>query len=256
MCARTGPSRADGMLPRALVPVLACCAVLACEVLACAGGLFHRSVKPVSVPGIDRHGAALSAVQGLRKGATEKEVLGVLGEPADRRRSCVPGETAWRYPIRAWSDNANGARIVPAPLLRITFDSEGLLSAMLFVDPVTGEPLPIEESLDEATRWFDRLSPDPVPRRIELERSLRVGVSRPADVERLLGEWRPDPGCGPGGEFPILREARSRGGEIREYYVDRPSPLFIPPRYLIASFDDRGLLMVWWLQQTYPGGRK
>jgi hypothetical protein len=126
----------------------------------------------------------------------------------------------------------------------------------LALDPVTGVPLPIDESLEEATRWFDRLSPDPVPRRIELDRSLRARATRLADVERLLGEWRPDPGCGPGGKFPILRETRSWEGEIREYYVDRPSPLFIPPYYLIASFDDRGHLIVWWLQQTYPGGRK
>jgi hypothetical protein len=216
------------------------------------------NVKPVPVQEIDAHGISLTRVQKLRRGDRAESVAAVLGDPADRRPSCVPGEVVWRYPIRAWNDTANSREIVPAVLLRVSFDTSGTLTDWEFVDSSTGRPLVVRETPEDALRWFQTLSdaPLPVPQRVELDGTLIRGRTTETDVERMLGQWKPDLHCGSGGPVPVVKKTKDDSGSVWDWYVDRPSPLFIPPRYLVASFDDAGALIVWHLEQTYPGGRK
>jgi hypothetical protein len=54
---------------------------------------------------------------------------------------------------------------------------------------------------------------------------------------------------------PVVSKRTTDSGSVWDWYADRPSPLFVPPHYLVASFDDRDALIAWHFEQTYPGGR-
>jgi hypothetical protein len=215
-------------------------------------------VAPVPLEEVDVHGVSFDRARDLRPGDRAESVERLLGEPADRRPSCVPGEIVWRYPIRAWNDMENSREIVPAVVLRARFDGSDVLTDWGFVDPLTGRALPVLETRADASRWFESLShaPPPIPPRVELDQSLIRGKTKQLDVERILGQWRPDLHCGRGGPVPVVRKTRADSGSIWDWYADRPSPLFIPPRYLIATFDVTDALIVWHFERTYPGGRK
>jgi len=220
---------------------------------------FWFGVKPVSVAEVDAHGASLAQLQELRHGDRASSVLDILGPPADRRQSCVPDEVIWRYPIRAWNDIANTREVVPAVLLRVSFDGLGMLTDWGFFDSFTGRPLAVRETANDAFHWFESLSnaPHPTPPRVELDKTLIRGQSTWLDVERILGQWQPDLHCGLGGLVPIVKKARIDSGFVWDWYVDRPSPLFVPPHYLVVTVDSKGTaLIVLHLEQTYPGGRK
>ena len=222
------------------------------------GALGSSTVKPVPIEEVDAHGISLDRAQELRRGDRAESVVLVLGEPADRQPSCVPGEVIWRYPIRAWNDMANRREIVPAVLLRLSFDGSDTLTDWGFVDARARRSLPVREASDDASRWFQSLShaPPPIPPRVKPDEILIRGRTTQRDVERILGQWQPDLHCGYGGPVPVVRKTRADSGSVWDWYADRPSPLFVPPRYLVASFDDTGALIVWHFEQTYPGGRK
>lgn len=216
------------------------------------------SVKPVPIDEVDAHGISLDRVQKLGRGDRAGSVVLVLGEPADRQPSCLPGEVVWRYPIRAWNDVTGRREIVPAVFLRISFDRSDTLTDWEFVDSRTGHSLPVREESDNASHWFQLLSqePPPIPPRVKLDDVLIRGRTTQLDVERTLGQWRPDLNCGNGGPAPVVKTATTDSGSVWDWYADRPSPLFVPPRYLVVSFDDRGTLIVWHFEQAYPGGTK
>jgi len=140
----------------------------------------------------------------------------------------------------------------------LTFDGSGTLTDWRFVDPTTGHPLPVRETLAEASHWFEQVlkAPPPRPPRIEFSSILVRGKTTQEEVEKTLGQWRPDLPCGNGGPVPVVKKTEQDSGTVWDWYVDRPSPLFIPPHYLVASFDAHGSLIDWFFQQTYPGGRK
>lgn len=101
---------------------------------------------------------------------------------------------------------------------------------------------------------FDH-APVPIPPRVRLDEVLVRGRTTKDDAERGLGRWRPDLHCAWGGAVPVVRKSTGDSASVWDWYVDRPSPLFIPPGYLVASF--RGdSLRAWHLEQTYPGGRE
>ncbi len=238
---------------RSIAPALA----VSLALLGC-GVSMRAAVRPVPVEEVDAHGIRLARVRQLRRGDPVKLVVDILGAPADRQPGCVPGESIWRYPIRAWNDLGNSEEVVPAAFLRVSFDGSGTLSDWGFVDSSTGSALDAQETPDEGSRWYRTLSeaPPPIPPRIELEKILIRGKARAQDVERLLGQWQPDLHCGGGGLAPVVRKTTTDSGSVWDWYVDRPSPLFVPPHYLLVSVDSAGALIVWHLEGTYPGGRK
>ncbi|MBI4843299.1 MAG: hypothetical protein HY809_03110 [Nitrospirae bacterium] len=217
---------------------------------------FGSGAKSVPVQEADNLGISLARIQNLKRGEKEEAVTALLGKPADRRQSCLPGEVIWRYPIRAWNDMIALPEVVPAAILRVNFDSSGIVAAWGFVDAITGRSLQVRESLNKASRWFRSISPPPAPPYIELQKVLLIGRASRADVEKALGQWQPDLFCGYGGPVPIVKKNPVQSGEIWDWYVDRPSPLFIPPRYLVVTFDDKGSLIAWHFERTYPGGKK
>lgn len=217
------------------------------------------NVKPVPVGEIDARGISLKLAEKLNRGDPAESVVNVFGEPADRQPSCVPGQVVWRYPIRAWNDLlVDKPQIVPAVLLRLSFDKMDTLTKWHFVDSFSGQSLAVRETLNEASLWFQLLSqaPQPIPPYIELHTVLLQGKTTKLDAERILGQWRPDFYCASGGPAPIVKKAETASGSVWDWYVDRPSPLFVPPHYVIVDLDNSGSLIVWEFQQTYPGGRK
>lgn len=224
----------------------------------CGIPFFRQGVAAVPVREVDSRAPSLARVRQLKGGDTEETVIAVLGEPADRKETCVPGLVAWRYPVRAWNDTHDGAEVAPAVLLRTRFDATGTLDDWGFVDPVDGRPLAVRETSADASRWFRKLAlaPPPHPPRVELREVLITGKTTRDDVERILGAWQPDLHCGRGGPVPVVRKASADAGSVLDWFVDRPSPFFVPPRYLVASFDEKGLLISWYFQQTYPGGEE
>ena len=155
----TMPSAHSTIGKAVLLASVACLGIGACS------GLGGSTVEPVPVDEVDAHGISLDRAQSLRRGDRAESAVLVLGEPADRQPSCVPGEVTWRYPIRAWNDIANSREIVPAVLLRIGFDGSETLTDWGFVDTRTGRSLPVLETSDDASRWFQALShaPPPIP---------------------------------------------------------------------------------------------
>lgn len=214
-------------------------------------------VPVVSVEDLDQDGIALDRVRTLQQGAGEGAVVAVLGLPADKESSCVLDGVVWRYPIRAWSDMANRREVVMAPRLRTRFDASGTLTEWGFVDARGERPLRIRESTQDAYRWFRLVShaPAPTPPLVDLSRTLVPGRTVRQEVEQALGRWHPDLYCGNGGSVPVVSKMTTESGSEWDWYVDRPSPLFIPPHYLVVAFKSDGSLIGWHFEQTYPGGR-
>jgi hypothetical protein len=221
-------------------------------------GLVSPGVKTVPVEAADRHGIALDRARSLRQGDGEDLVVAILGEPADKQRSCVLDGMIWRYPIRAWSDMAHRRDIVPAIRLRTRFDGSGTLIDWEFVDPLAEIALDVQETADSARLWFRSLSraPPPIPAPIDLNETLVRGKTTQLEVEQALGKWHPDLHCGNGGPVPVVTKTTSGSGSVWDWYVDRPSTLFVPPHYLVVCYDKRGSLIGWHFEATYPGGRK
>jgi len=216
------------------------------------------SVKAVQVEEADQLAISLDRARSLRPGNGAELVVSVFGEPADRQRSCVLDGIVWRYPIRAWNDMAKRPEVVPAVRLRTSFDGSGILIDWGFVDSLNGRPLAVRETTDDVYRWFQALSqaPPPIPPCINLNKTLIRGQTTQQEVERALGQWHPDLYCGNGGPVPLVNKTITASGSVWDWYVDRPSPLFVPPYYLVAAFDKQGSLIGWHFEATYPGGRK
>lgn len=216
-----------------------------------------RAPRVVPVPEMDRRGISPERLNALVPGvSTRRDFRRLLRTPAGRTTGNLPGDSLWIYPIRAWNPSGRTG-VVPAARLRIRLDENGVVQEWHFRDPVTGESLPVQRSLARDTRWFRDLAPPPVPPFLELNRLLRVGESTLQQVDRALSDWQPRLWLG--GEFgvnlPVFRGDSPPGPIVREYYVDRPSRLFIPPHYLIVAFHQSGILRAFWIQVTYPGGR-
>jgi hypothetical protein len=232
--------------------------VLAFFVIQGCQNLMVSGVSVVPVYDVDKHGISLDRARSLQQGDREDTIAAVFGEPADKQRSCVLNGIVWRYPIRAWNDMANRREIVPAIRLRARFDASSTLVDWGFIDARAEHALPVRETEDDAYRWFQSLSqaPSPIPPLIDLNETLIRGQTTQQEVERILGQWHPDIYCGNGGPVPVLTKMISESGSVWDWYVDRPSPLFVPPHYLVVSYDKQGALIGWHFEGTYPGGRK
>lgn len=220
--------------------------------------LMRSSVKVVPVKDVDQHGISLDRARSLHQGDGVDAVAAVFGEPVDQQPSCVLNGVVWRYPIRAWNDMANRREIVPATRLRTRFDASGTLVDWGFIDGRAEHALLVDEEAEDAYRWFHSLSlaPSPTPPLIDLNKTLVRGQTTQAEVEQALGQWHPDIHCGNGGHVPVVTKMIAESGSTWDWYVDRPSPLFVPPHYLIVSYDKHRALIGWHLERTYPGGRK
>lgn len=167
-------------------------------------------------------------------GRTSTDVLRQVGDPADKVHS--PTREEWAYPVRAFSPRG----LPPAAILRIEFDLAGVVSDWYYFDPRTKMRLPIRESLTDAQRFLGRICGRPV-REVNLEAGIRRNQSTKADIVALLAPVV-------GGRARV-RETITASWVAWDYYVDRPSPVFIPPFYVIVVFGAKGVVEV-----IYPEG--
>lgn len=205
-------------------------------VAAMAGACTEDSVVPL--PEVDR---LLLDTGGLTGTSSAAEVRARLGEPPFTHRT--PISVDWFYPIRSDAERMG----IPAVVLKVWLDDAGRLDDWRFLHAVTGTLLPVRETLAEADAWFARLC-NP-PRRIELAGVLRKGAPEQEAVTGM--RWFPELAPTFLGKVLVRRE-REGSRETLVFYADRPSPLYVPPYYLVVKF---GLIgerrTYWWFQGTW-----
>lgn len=111
-----------------------------------------------------------------------------------------------------------------------------------FRDPRSHTRLPVRESLADAQRFLSSICRQPVPE-IDLQAGLKRKQSTKRDVASLLV-----PVLDKGWRRAHAREEASTAGLAWEYYVDRPSPVFIPPFYVVVSIQNGSVKAI------YPEG--
>jgi len=217
---------------RLLLPHRSWLMILAAVVLGCGGS----GPRPVPVPELDQRTLEIGQNSSTAfVGRSPAEVLRAAGEPAQKRPSLGRGSEQWAYAVRAFSPAAGFS--VPAAILRIEFDGAGVVTDWYFRDPAGRTRLPVRESLPDAQRFLSSICRQPVPE-IDLEAGLQRKQSTQEDVASLLAPVRSDKG----------REEALSEGLAWEYYVDRPSPVFVPPFYVMVSIENGRV------NRIYPSG--
>jgi outer membrane protein assembly factor BamE (lipoprotein component of BamABCDE complex) len=180
------------------------------------------------VPEMDDY--KVDCYENITRGITSAaEVVKLLGEPPEKG-SAYFYDDAWIYPSRICFSMRPFVR---ACLLNIEFDSNGVVTNWTFVNPYTNLPLPIRETLEEADKKLKHEQKYCDVPRIEIVQSVVKGVSTREDIEHVFSAWEPS------SSFTV-KKIETEQGEIWSYYVDRPSPLYIPPFHLIFTFDEFG----------------
>lgn len=172
--------------------------------------------QPVAVPELD---SQIISIVGIA-GNTSTDVLHRLGEPSARR--VVGAEVEWEYAVRS-SPGAWGRR---AGALRIEFSTSGVVSDWYFLDPRTGVRLPITETLAAARQYLARICGQPIAE-VGLEAGIRRGRTTTSEIVALLE---------PVARYTRRKETTTTSGIAWDYDVDRPSPVFIPPFYVVLHF--------------------
>lgn len=190
-----------------------------------------------AVPAVDDY---IVDLQGLGRGSTPQDVKDLLGEPLFQLEQKFDNQLTfieWRYPIRHISilpllPGANAQRrVVPAVVLRIRLDAAGRVAEWGFFHPVTGVALEIGRSLAQADALFMEFC-NP-PKRIELDTALRTGTEKDEVLARM--RWFDTVSKGiEQAQYQILKEG---SGETLVYYADHPSPLYVPPMYVVVVFN-------------------
>jgi hypothetical protein len=153
----------------------------------------------------------------IRNGhSTKQDVESLLGLPP------VVLDLEWCYPVRARSR-------VRAAMLQVRFDAAGLVSDWGFYHPVTREPLEVRETMEQALAYAPRTRGG---RTIILANILATGVSSRSSIQSSIS-------MGNSGRYVV---DTTGDGETLTFFVDRPSPLYVPPFWSCFRFDERGTL--------------
>jgi hypothetical protein len=214
-------------LPMLFVPVL--WLLLAC-------GLPYYSLPEVDAHFIDS--------DTLRGPLSTSEIIALLGEPP-----LILVGHGWVYPMRL--NSLDRGQAVPAPVLKVFFDESGRVKEWGFYAQFTDEPLLIRETTDAAGAWLNRCS---TSTRIELNKVLIVGVSTRQEVfNRFVPHAFFD--YEEANLDVVFAPSLPSDKRVLHFYVDHPSPLYIPPDYYVFNFDDQS----WPLRKSplvnkYPRG--
>lgn len=206
--------------------------------------------------------AAVPELTGLRlnhrqivEGDSKETIAAKLGEPVLRvidTEHRGQGREEWIYPIRlgGWTYEW----VPPAPLLKIDIDATGVVSGWAFVHPVTGEPIAVRETEQEANRWLDGHCGAKWGPRVNLETALQVGVTRKEEVLERLRAYNVPGWARDIPEQVIPQPDPEHGGEVLIYGVDHPSPLYIPAFAVTIEFDEQGQVAIWSLEGYCSAG--
>ena len=120
---------------------------------------------------------------------------------------------------------------------------------------MTNEQLQIRETLDDATRSMSGVCRWPTESQIVLETAILRGQSTMEDVISELPEdsvWTHVAGE-PVEWILHPRKMSTPEGQVWDYFVDRPSPVFIPPFYYQFPIDQSGVVRRGWMFHAYGG---
>ncbi len=209
--------------------------------------LVDSGYRPPHVPELDRY---VINLEGIRQTSRQEDVRVILGEPPFVHETYGNGSlqyTAWRYPIRdvAAFPLPAGARaqrrVIPAVELRIWLDKSDAVVKWGFFHPIERSPMQIRESIDEADSRLRKVCKPPM--RIELAKVLRQGATR-EEIQKGM-HWF-EGLVSSGLEWSQVRTLREEQQEILIYYVDHPSPLYVPPYYVEVTYYSKGGLGTGW----------
>ena len=166
----------------------------------------------------------------LRPGhATKADVRRLLGDPPlggqfrGMTTEEISASTQWCYPRRADSR-------VRAPRLKVWLDTAGILLDWGFYHPVTDMKLEVRETLQEA---FARQPRKRANSTIEFSYVLQPGSSEREIWQALT--------LGSSAKYRIETVA---SGRLLTFYVDHPSPLYMPVFSTCIIFDKAGVVYV------------
>ena len=200
--------------------------------------------RPPYVPELDNY---IINLEGIQRTSCQEDVRAILGEPPFVHE--IYGDrdlqwTSWWYPIRSIGaarlpPGAKAQRqVIPAPELRVRLDASGRVEAWGFYHPISKSPIRASESIEQAdARLAKACSP---PARIELGEVLKEGTPK----EVVLNRMRWFEGLLVSTEFERSQVRVSLDGqkETLIYYIDHPSPLYVPPSYVVVTFYAKGNL--------------
>jgi hypothetical protein len=209
---------------------------------------------PTHVPELDD---TIINLEGIQRASSQEDVRAVLGEPPFVHELYGDGKlqwTSWWYPMRSidtvsLSPGARAQRqVIPAAILKIWLDRSGRVDKWGFFHPITKSFMEIRESIEQIDLWFGKIR-NP-PKRIELAVLLRRGTLK-EDVlkgmrwfEGLISKELER------SQVHISREGQQ---EILIYYADHPSPLYVPPNYVVVTFYPKGDLGTSWHFEGWGG---
>jgi len=216
--------------------------------------VFSSGSRPPHVPELDHY---VINLEGIQRTSSREAVRAILGEPPFVHETYGNGElqwTTWRYPIRniAAVPLPPGAKaqrqVIPAVELRVWLNQSGQLDKWGFFHPIENFLMEIRTSVEEADSRLRKMCKP--PKRIELAVVLRQGTSK----EEVLEGMRWFEGAVSTelerSQVHILREGQQ---EILIYYADYPSPLYVPPNYVVVTFYAKGDLGTVWHFEGWDG---
>jgi len=200
------------------------------------------SSPPPHIPELDSYAIGL---EGIQRTSSEEEVRALLGNPPFVYERYLEGSLwsiEWWYPIRHLAavprpGGANAQRqVIPAVELRIGFNDSGQVTEWGFFHPVNHSHLAIRESLEQADAWFGELCHP--PKTIELANVLRPGTPKEHVMTGM--RWFEASAVSTNWERSQVRVSGEGPQETLTYFVDHPSPLYVPSFYAVVTFNETG----------------
>jgi hypothetical protein len=237
--------------------------LLAVVLLVLASGCTHQlygflfgSGPPPRIPELDDYAINL---EGIQRTSGQEDVRAILGEPPFVHELHGEGKlvwTTWRYPIRRIDavPLPNGAKaqrqVIPAAELKIWLDTSGRVDKWGFFHPKTNSPMEIRERIKQVDAWFGKMRYP--PKRIELAEVLKRGTWKDDVLKGMyLFEGML---VSKDVERSQVRFSREEEREVLTYYADHPSPLYVPPFFVVVTFYVMGGLRTGWHFESVYGG--
>lgn len=237
--------------------------ILAVLISTLSGGCTHELTRfvigsgyqPPYVPELDNY---IINLEGIERSSSPEDVRAILGEPPFVIETHGVGElqwTAWWYPIRSIATvplpaGAKAQRqVIPAAELRVQLDTSGRVEAWGFYHPIINSPIWIRENMDQAGSRLANACNQ--PKWIEFAKVLKQGTLK----EEVLNGMRWFEGLLVSTEFERSQVRVSPDGqkETLIYYTDHPSPLYVPPSYVVVTFYSKGNLGTRWHFEGWGG---
>lgn len=210
--------------------------------------------RPPYIPELDNY---IINLEGIKSSSSPEEIKTILGEPPFVVETHGGGElqwTEWWYPIRNIGPplpaGAKAQRqVIPAPELRVRLDASGRVEAWGFYHPISKSLIKISESIEQADARLAKACKPPA--RIELGEVLKEGTPKEVVLNRM--RWFEGLIVSTAFKKSQVRVSRDGQNEMLIYYTDHPSPLYVPPSYVVVTFYAKGNFGTRWHFEGWGG---